>query len=99
MGEGNDVGGTAAAIAHHHWDGRLISQALQHDGDDIGTSLHYQTHQRDPLSQTWGTQPANISHRRSLNKSPLAASEWEEVMSVVTAEHPFAVPALSKLQA
>ena len=56
MGKGNYVGGSAAAVAHHHWDGRLVSQALQGDGDHIRTSLHDQTHKRNPLTQTWDTQ-------------------------------------------
>lgn len=57
MREGNDVGSAAAAVAHHHRDGRLVSQALQGDGDDVGTSLHDQTHQGNALTQTWNTQP------------------------------------------
>lgn len=52
VGEGYDVGGTATAVAHHHRDGRLIPQALQGDGDNVGTSLHDQTHKRNPLTQT-----------------------------------------------
>lgn len=57
MCEGNDVRSSAAAVTHHHGDGRLVSQALQCDGDHVRTSLHYQTHERNPLTQTWNTQP------------------------------------------
>ena len=42
--ERNDVGSSAAAVAHHHGDRRLVSQTLQSDGDHVGTTFDYQTH-------------------------------------------------------
>lgn len=50
MCERNDVGGSAAAVAHHHRHGRFLAQTLQHDGDDVRTPLHDQTHHRYALT-------------------------------------------------
>ena len=56
VSKGNDVRGSTAAVTDHNWDGRILLQTLQHDGDDVRTPLEYQAHHRDPLTQTWNTQ-------------------------------------------
>ena len=48
--EGDDVRGSAAAIADDHGDRRLLPETLQHDGDDVGTALQDQTHCGDTLT-------------------------------------------------
>lgn len=52
VSKGQDVGGSATAITHHHRDWRSVPEVLQHYGDHIGTSLHNQSHHRHTLTNT-----------------------------------------------
>lgn len=50
--EGQDVWGPAAAITHHHRDGRCVPEILQHNGDHIWASFYDESHHWHPLTNT-----------------------------------------------
>lgn len=53
MSEGQDVRGSAAAVAHHHRNWRSVPEVLQHYRDHIRTPFYDQCHHWHTLTDTY----------------------------------------------